>query len=385
VIKDADARVQDIVETALKSESPKGKHQFVEYETQEDYAGAFAKTPYGVTVISQIPLAVVREPAIQARNEAIFITLSLIFTVFFISYVFSLTLTSPIEKLVYFAKQISKGKFNIQVRKNIHVNDEVGDLARAFDGMIAGLQERDKVKSLFSKFHGSSIAEDLINKEVAFGGKNKEVTVFFSDIRGFTAFSENRTPEEVVDMLNEYFSVMVKIITTHHGVVDKFIGDAIMAVWGAPQSTGRDSENAVRACIEMRKALLDLNHRRSARGQPPIKIGMGLHSGHAISGTIGSQERMEYTVIGDAVNMASRIESSTKAFGADLLISETVYQQVKEDFLVVAAGSAEVKGKAEALNLYKVRGFRDANGSMVEVITPFSDYEPEHADKVKVA
>jgi adenylate cyclase len=113
-------------------------------------------------------------------------------------------------------------------------------------------------------------------------------------------------------------------------------------------------------------------------------IGMGLHSGPAISGTIGSSERMEYTVIGDTVNMTSRIESSTKAFGADLLVSETVSQKVGEEFLFEEAGSAEVKGKSEPLKLFKVRGYRE-NGQWVEITTPFSDYEKGDADKVKVA
>ncbi len=195
-----------------------------------------------------------------------------------------------------------------------------------------------KQKSLFSKFHGSSVAEDLISKDIGVGGQSKDVVVFFSDIRGFTAFSEKRSPEEVVEMLNEYFGVMVKIINSHGGVVDKFIGDAIMAVWGVPKSSDRDAHQAVRACLEMRKALEGLNERRIAREQPPINIGMGLHAGHAISGTIGSDERMEYTVIGNTVNTASRIEASTKAFGADLLISDTVIAKIGEDFKTELCG-----------------------------------------------
>jgi adenylate cyclase len=168
-------------------------------------------------------------------------------------------------------------------------------------------------------------------------------------------------------------------------VVDKFIGDAIMAVWGAPKSSGRDAHHALKACLEMRMGLEALNQKRIERGQPPINIGMGLHAGSAISGTIGSDERMEYTVIGNTVNTGSRIEASTKAFGADLLISDTVYEQIKDDFMIEYAGAAEVKGRSEALKMYKVRGYKDESGNMVEVKTPYSDYEAEHADKVKVA
>src|SRR5438445_2184479 len=156
--------------------------------------------------------------------------------IFFI-FLFSMTLTSPIEKLAEMIKLVSKGNFDVKARSQVRSHDEVGDLATAFDHMTEGLKERDKVKSLFSKFHGSSVAEDLIGKEIGVGGQNRDVVVFFSDIRGFTAFSEKRSPEEVVEMLNEYFGVMVKVINAHGGVVDKFIGDAIMAVWGAPRST----------------------------------------------------------------------------------------------------------------------------------------------------
>src|SRR5262249_35275606 len=151
-----------------------------------------------------------------------------------------------------------------------------------------------------------SVTEDLLKGNLELGGSKKMVTVFFSDIRGFTAFSEGHTPEQVVQMLNEYFQIMVGIINKHGGIVDKFIGDAIMAVWGAPNATDRDTQNAVKACIEMRQALNSLNELRAGRGQVPIKIGMGLHRGEAISGTIGSSERMEYTVIGDTVNQSSR-------------------------------------------------------------------------------
>ncbi len=258
-------------------------------------------------------------------------------------------------------------------------------LAWAFDGMTQGLKERDKVKNLFNKFHGASVTDNLLEGgELQLGGVKKQVAVFFSDIRGFTAFSENKTPEEVVGMLNEYFQEMVKVIYAHHGIVDKFIGDAIMAIWGAPKSTGDDAYQAVMACIEMRIALDELNKKRMARGDVPIKIGMGLHYGEAISGTIGSDDRMEFTVIGDTVNMASRIESSTKAFGTDLLLSEDIAGFVRERFVLEEAGSAEVKGKTEPLKFYKVRGYIGQNGEEFLVKTEWSDYEAEKADKVKV-
>ncbi|HWU44393.1 MAG TPA: adenylate/guanylate cyclase domain-containing protein, partial [Bdellovibrio sp.] len=369
---------------ALAQKTPQFQTKFLDPDTNENYFGAAVKTSFGATIISQASEASILEVSNEVKRQSIFVAGSAISMAIFFIFLFSMTLTSPIEKLADLINLVSRGNFDVKARKHVRSHDEVGDLAVAFDQMTEGLKERDKVKNLLSKFHGSSVAEDMIGKDIGVGGQGKDVVVFFSDIRGFTAFSENRSPEEVVEMLNEYFAVMVKIIATHGGVVDKFIGDAIMAVWGAPRSSKNDAQKAVRACLEMRKSLAALNEKRIARGQPAINIGMGLHAGRAISGVIGSDERMEYTVIGNTVNTASRIEASTKAFGADLLVTDSVIEKVGEDFQVELAGAAEVKGRSEALKMYKVRAYRAADGSYVEIETPYSDYTPEAVDKVKV-
>lgn len=339
------------------------------------FIGAFVKSSFwGTVLLAQTPLSIVNEPAQEVQRKAIFISGIVLSFALFAVFLFSLTLSKPIEILADLIKEIPKGNFNISARKKVKSHDEVGDLAAAFDHMTEGLKERDKVKNLFNKFHGSSVTENLLQQEVSVGGTRKEVTVFFSDIRGFTKFSEGHTPEEVVSMLNEYFAVMVGIINRHGGVVDKFIGDAIMAVWGVPQGSSKDTENALKACLEMRSALVTLNASRRERGLTEIHIGMGLHAGDAISGTIGSEERMEFTVIGDTVNVTSRIESSTKHFEVDLLVSDEVYNrlsqpattseptadgsvavvQTESQFKFDLAGDIEVKGKSLPLRLYKV-------------------------------
>lgn len=376
-------KASPLVAKSLAEQTPRRQMRFIEPESGQNLIGAYNKTSFGVTVISQLPVELILEPAQAAERDAFFILGLVLSAALFVIFLFSMTLTSPIEKLAGLIQMVSKGNFDVKATSHVKSHDEVGDLAKAFDHMTEGLKERDKVKSLFSKFHGSSVAEDLINKDIGVGGQTKDVVVFFSDIRGFTAFSEKRKPEEVVAMLNEYFAVMVAIINKHGGVVDKFIGDAIMAIWGAPKSSDRDAHMALRACIEMRRGLAALNERRMARGEPALMIGMGLHAGTAISGTIGSDERMEYTVIGNTVNTASRIEASTKAFGADLLVTDDVIKHVGEEFLLDYAGAAEVKGRSEAIKMYKVRGYME-KGERIEVRTPYSDYEAEGADKVKV-
>lgn len=377
----------EIVSLARQSSMASGMKYLKKTADQKAMYAAFAKTTFGPIVYSLIEEEKILAVTKELKNNIIQIVGYFLSATLFFVFIFSMTLTSPLETLTNLIHLVSKGDFDVNASKQVRTlfKDEVKELATAFDSMTEGLKERDKVKNLFNKFHGSSVTEDLMKKDVSIGGQTKEVIVFFSDIRGFTAFSEKRKPEEVVGMLNEYFAVMVKIINANGGIVDKFIGDAIMAVWGVPKSTPKDGHNAVKACLEMRRALADLNEKRMSRKEPPIQIGMGLHAGSAISGTIGSDERMEYTIIGNTVNTGSRIESSTKAFGSDLLVSDTVLEKVGDAFLMEYAGSAEVKGRSEPLKLHKVRGIKKADGDYDIIVTPYSDYEPESADKVKIA
>ena len=371
-----------VVKAALSSQFKQGQTRFTDDNTGESFTGAYGRTALGLTVIAQASESVILEAARVVKREAFYIAGRFLSIALFLIFVFSITLTAPIEKLSEMTQQVALGNF--KVKSGVRSHDEVGELATAFDSMVEGLEERDKVKNVLNKFHGSSIAEDMVKGDLELGGSKKKVTVFFSDIRGFTKFSEGHTPEEIVDMLNEYFHIMVGIINRNNGVVDKFIGDAIMAVWGAPKGTDRDSHDAVKASVEMREALDKLNETRQERGQVPIMIGMGLHTGYAISGTIGSEERMEYTVIGDAVNQAARIEASTKAFGTDLLLSDDTTDLVSDEFIIEEAGSVEVKGKSKPLTLFKVRGYIKEGGQEVIVKTPYSDYQAEKADKVKM-
>ncbi len=374
----------EIFKLSSSSKTPRGQ-KLIQFNNESVFS-AFSKTRFGITAYSNISEEIILEPAREVRRKAFYIAGLVLSGSIMIIFLFSMSLTQPIEALAELIGLVSKGNFEVKASSRVKsmFQDEVKDLAIAFDNMTEGLKERDKVKNLFSKFHGSSVTDDLMNQDIGLGGQKKDVIVFFSDIRGFTAFSEKRAPEEVVEMLNEYFEVMVGIINRNHGVVDKFIGDAIMAVWGAPKSSDRDAHHAVMSCLQMRMALVELNDKRKAKGEPPLQIGIGLHAGSVISGTIGSTERMEYTVIGNTVNTGSRIEASTKAFGADLLISEEVVNKVGDDFFVELAGAAEVKGRSEPLKMYKVRGYKE-NGLMIEVRTEYSDYKAEKVDKVKIS
>jgi adenylate cyclase len=184
------------------------------------------------------------------------------------------------------------------------------------------------------------------------------VTILFTDIRSFTTISEKMDPQALVALLNEYFTEMVGIVMHEDGVVDKYIGDAIMAVFGAPVPKPEDARNAVRAAVRMRRALQHLNTRLEQRGLPTLRTGIGIHTGEVVAGNIGSERRMEYTVIGDAVNLASRLESNTKDLGVNVLISEDTYALTKEVIEVRPVKEITVKGRRAPVMTYEVLGLK---------------------------
>ena len=238
----------------------------------------------------------------------------------------------------------------------VETGDELEDLAQGFNQMVDGLRERDKLRVTMGKYMTEEVLQHVLAGEVELGGKTLEITILFCDLRGFTTFAEKRSAQELVGILNEYFTDMVDCVMGEGGVVDKYIGDNIMAVFGAPVSRPDDAVRAVRAALKMRVALEKLNARFAERGVEPLRFGIGLHTGEVVAGNIGSARRMEYTVIGDAVNVASRLESKTKELDTDLLISEATRERLAEDVDVEPIGEIHVKGREQAVKIFKVRG-----------------------------
>ena len=238
----------------------------------------------------------------------------------------------------------------------VRTGDELEDLAIGFNRMVDGLKERDKLRTTFGKYMTASAMDHLLGGKVALGGESLRVTVLFTDIRGFTTLSEKMDPQNLVALLNEYFTEMVTIVMDEGGVVDKYIGDAIMAVFGAPVSKPGDAVNAVRAAVRMRKALRDLNERLATRGLSALRTGIGIHTGEVVAGNIGSERRMEYTVIGDTVNLASRLESSTKELGVNVLISQDTYDIAKDAVATRPVRELTVKGRNQPVMTYEVLG-----------------------------
>ncbi len=212
------------------------------------------------------------------------------------------------------------------------------------------------MKNLFSKYVSKDVLNEILSdpSKVALGGEEKEVTVFFSDIRGFTTISEKTTPKELVRILNTYFTAMTKEVLDNGGVLDKYIGDAIMAFWGAPIADPDQAENALKASLSMLEQLKELNKELRALGDPEIHIGIGLYTGPAIVGNVGSDLRFDYTVMGDTVNVASRLEGLNKEYKTEIIIGETTKNKIKGNYVFRALGSVAVKGRKEPLNIYTI-------------------------------
>lgn len=235
-------------------------------------------------------------------------------------------------------------------------------------------EEKRKLKKYFSLY----VAKDVVNEilahpeKVKLGGETKNLTILFSDIRGFTSVSEKMDAQSLVGLLNKYLTAMAKIVLENRGVVDKFIGDAIMAFWGAPLPLKNHAEEAVRTAIEMSRELKKRNEEWKKLNYPEIKIGIGLNTGEVVVGNIGSHERFDYTVIGDNVNLASRLEGLTKFYGVGIIISESTAGAVKDKFVLRQIDFVAVKGKMQGVKIYEVLGLVHGKEKFKNLVEKFA-------------
>lgn len=246
------------------------------------------------------------------------------------------------------------GQGDLDAKSDLHTHDEFEDLAHAINDMTIGLKERERLKLNFTKYVSQYIMERILSSETLtkFEGERRKVTVLFSDIRQFTYFAERLDPEEVVSLLNEYFKVMIDIIFKYHGTLDKFMGDGIMVEFGAPLDDALQERNAVDTAIAMQQEMKRLGEMWESQGKPALKMGIGIHTGQAIVGNIGSEVRMEYTAIGDTVNVAARLQQMSKVINQPILISEATYLAVKDHFTFDNLGPKVLAGREEPITVY---------------------------------
>jgi class 3 adenylate cyclase len=263
------------------------------------------------------------------------------------------TVGFPAGQLENRMREVSEGRLDVRAR--VFGVDTFGALATHFNEMVEGLQQRERIREIFGRYVTRQVADEILSGRVPLGGQRTTATVLFADIRGFTRLSEEMAPEEVVALLNEYLGAMVTCVLDGGGVVDKYIGDAIMALFGVPVSLGSpelDAQAAVRCAIQMSAALDRLNARRVAEGGLPVELGIGVHTGEVVAGNIGIPERMEYTVIGDTVNLCSRIEGLTRTLGVRVLLSKSCVEHLEDSHAVRFVETVTVKGRAQPVTVY---------------------------------
>lgn len=373
-------RNQDFYDRIYESEQ--SLFQFLYEHDGRDYFIAASKVDFGRFVaISEIPATLVYEAINLIIIRNVVLVLIILFLAILAIWFFAKSISMPVIALKEAAEQIETGNYIVKLKST--TSDEIGLLTQSFVKMGKGLAEKERLRETFGRFVNKEIAAKAARGELKLGGERKNATVFFSDIRSFTAISESLSPEKVVEFLNEYMTKMVDCIEATGGVVDKFIGDSIMGIWGAPLSTGnpsKDAELAIKSMLLMRRTLYEFNIGRGTPDKPLIKIGCGVNSGPCLAGQIGSSKRMEYTVIGDTVNTASRMEALNKPFGTDILISEHTYKLLQNKIIVEPMPSIKVKGKEDALQIYALINFKDAEGpkTLKEVRTLMDIKEPKN-------
>ncbi|NEO27770.1 MAG: PAS domain S-box protein, partial [Kamptonema sp. SIO4C4] len=263
------------------------------------------------------------------------------------------------EREQYYPDQtiISAAGEEHSVNLSINSISDAADITNVYGALVVmdDISDEKRLKSTMYRYMNQELAEQLLEKgDLELGGERREVSVLFSDIRSYTTLTEKLQAEEVVSMLNEYFESMVEAIFTHKGILDKYIGDAIMAVFGTPFPLKDHAWKSVQSALDMRHRLREFNAKRSLEGKEAIRIGIGLNSDYVISGNIGSSKRMEFTAIGDGVNLSSRLEGASKQYGCDIVISENTYRQCSEHIIVRELDRIRVKGKTQPVGVYEL-------------------------------
>jgi class 3 adenylate cyclase len=262
------------------------------------------------------------------------------------------SVAGPLGELEALMARVARG--DLEARAAVVSNDEIGSLGEGFNRMVAGLKERDFVKDTFGKYVTREVRDEILSGRVGLEGEQREVTILFSDLRDFTPWVEATEPREVVRELNRYFGAMEAAVRRHGGLVLQFIGDEIEAVFGAPVPASDHAQRAVRAALDMRAGLAAFNAARTAANKPPLRHGIGVHTGTVLAGSIGGADRLSYALVGDAVNLASRIQDLTKSAGADILISATTRAALDSAVAVTALPAARVKGRSAEVEVFAV-------------------------------
>src|SRR5713101_5267235 len=262
------------------------------------------------------------------------------------------SVAGPLGQLQTAMRDVERG--DLETRCPVVTNDEIGAVSEGFNRMVGGLKEREFLKETFGKYVSREIRDEILAGRISLEGQAQEVTVLFADLRDFTPWVEATSPREVVRDLNAYFTEMDQAIREHRGLVLQFIGDEIEAAFGAPVAYPTHAEMAVRAALEMRRRLTAWNAERARAGKVPLRHGIGIHTGSVLAGNIGSAERHSYALVGDPVNLASRIQNLNKELGSDILVSGDTRRRLDGRFELLPLPAVRVKGKSLEVEVYRL-------------------------------
>ena len=294
------------------------------------------------------------EAVAGARNKTLLISAVMVFLGIGGAVGLSTVLSRPVLRLAEGTKAVAAGNFQISLP--VTSRDEIGLLTDSFNQMARSLREKEMIKRAFTRYVARQVVDEILKdpEKLALKEERRDVTVLFCDMRGFTPLAERLAPEEVVAVLNEFYTLMIDTTFKEDGILDKFLGDGVMAIFGAPILHEDHSIRAVRTALAMQTGVAELARRRVAQGKDPIAVGIGVSAGEAVAGTVGTEDRMEYTVIGDSVNLAARLESNAKP--GQILISHRTFKKIEGLVQVRPLGAIKVKGKGEHVEVYEVVG-----------------------------
>ncbi len=324
------------------------------YVTVYKWQEMLAESP--ICIVLQRALTPELAAARETENILLFTSLVALAAASVLALLVSRSVSEPVSVLAAHTEKIAAGDYATRI--SLNRVDELGQLAEAMNQMSAGLDERDRVRDLLDKNVSPEIAAQLLRDGATLGGEEREVTILFADLRGFTTLSEKLSPQHLLSILNRYLDRMSAAIEAEGGVIDKFIGDEIMALFGAPVPQLDGPDRALKAALAMERALAELNREFAAEGIAPLALGIGINTARVVAGNIGSHRRLNYSVIGDGVNVAARLQSETRKaeHRANIITSAATVAAVLDKSKVTtrALGAVTVKGRAEAVEIFAV-------------------------------
>jgi adenylate cyclase len=311
---------------------------------------AYSKASALMSVDSQTGTQIISGLLIQI----IFIAAIGVVSAILLSLYVSKSVSAPIKEMESAMLEVAKG--NLDVKIEVVSNDEIGTLGEGFGKMIQGLKESEVIKESFGKYISREIRDEILSGKVPLDGEMKRATLLFSDLRDFTPFVESTHPKQVVALMNQYFSEMAQAIKENQGLILQYVGDEIEAVFGAPVPSDDHPDLAICAALEMKKRLAQLNERLQSENVKPFRHGIGVHTGAVLAGIIGSKERSSYALVGDTVNLASRIQELTKEYACDVILSQTTHDLIVGAYDMEQLATLKVKGKSQDVMVYKLLG-----------------------------